>query len=135
MMRGLVVGVCSGLLLAVLACGDDDAREREPSLTLSPIPLEMHDTYFSGSVLVRAPRANDVLLIRNLGASNHTFTIDDLAIDEELSPGEEVEVVVPYDEEIYMFYCRFHPDEMNGSIGTLANPLRSAAPGSPGRLP
>ena len=48
----------------------------------------------------------------------HNFTIDDLGLDQDVSPGEEESVTVTFDAAgTYRFYCLFH--EANGMEGTI----------------
>ena len=56
----------------------------------------------------------DTITVLNIGDSSHTFTTEDQAIDEEIGPGEEVEVTI---EGVASqgFSCRFH-SQMTGNL-------------------
>jgi plastocyanin len=55
-------------------------------------------------------------MIHNEGDAPHTFTSDDLKIDESIKPGKEVEVSLTFpDSGTAEFHCEIHPDMM-GSI-------------------
>ena len=58
--------------------------------------------------------AGESILVRNDDPFLHTFTVDDLDIDESLNPGSEVLIEVPEGGGSYTFYCRphtFEPDD------------------------
>jgi hypothetical protein len=57
------------------------------------------------------------LTIRNLDDEAHTVTSFDGAIDVEVGPGEEVEILTP-EPGAYLYSCRFHP-EMGGEIDVM----------------
>lgn len=50
------------------------------------------------------------ILIRNDDPFFHTFTIEDLDIDESLTPGDEIVVEIPDKAGTYIFYCRPHTE-------------------------
>jgi plastocyanin len=57
--------------------------------------------------------------LTNAGDATHTFTIDELDVDEELAPGAtaEVQADLPSDGGQLRFYCRFHAAQgMEGTI-------------------
>lgn len=68
--------------------------------------------------------AGDSILVTNEDPFLHTFTIDDLDIDEPLNPGSEVLIEVPEGSGTYTFYCRPHTqdpddpgeDDMTGEL-------------------
>jgi plastocyanin len=55
-----------------------------------------------------------VITVSNIGETSHTFTTEDDAIDEEIGPGETVEVTMT-GVSSGGFLCRFHPQ----MVGTL----------------
>ena len=56
----------------------------------------------------------DTITVLNIGDTSHTFTTEDEAIDEEIGPGDEVEVPI---EGVASqgFFCRFH-SQMTGNL-------------------
>ena len=58
------------------------------------------------------------IALSNTGEAPHTFTIKDQDIDEELQPGDEIEVTVTFpDSGSVKFICRFHAGGgMEGSL-------------------
>lgn len=71
---------------------------------------------FAPAELSGSPRQTLTVEVENEGGVAHTFTIRDLGIDEELEPGERVEVEVTLPEDGSLpFVCRFH--ERSGMVG------------------
>ena len=66
-----------------------------------------------GNVFRSAPDSD--VAITNTGSETHSFTVDDLEIDQVLEPGAEMIIDLPGGETI-AFYCQFHPDQMFGTI-------------------
>jgi plastocyanin len=87
---------------------------------MDSVELELDDFYFEPTVLEgEAGQALSVKMF-NEGDAPHTFTIDELKIDQELQPGDEdvtAEVTFP-DSGALVFYCRFHAD--GGMLGGLS---------------
>jgi plastocyanin len=134
------------LVLALLAgCGDDGddrAAEEETTTTTADYrderttttatdttaggggagatELVARDFQFDPAEL-SAPSGATTIEVSNEGGSPHTFTIDDLGVDQEVQPGSSapVEVTVPESGEA-VFYCRFHGSPTGGMRGTLS---------------
>ena len=73
------------------------------------IEVELDDFYFGPTFMQAQPGATVTVTLNNEGDAPHTFTIDDLDVDEEVEPGDsrEVEVALP-DDGATLFDCRFH---------------------------
>jgi plastocyanin len=129
MHRLLVIGALAAALLA--ACGGDNGGTTKSatattggppvslagtvndhgtkSLTGGELEMELDDFYF-GPTFVKAPGGREVKVeLENEGKAPHTFTIDDLGIDEVLQPGAKATVTVKLPAGgTVAFYCRFH---------------------------
>jgi plastocyanin len=84
------------------------------------VELELDDFYFEPTVLEGEAGQTLTVSMFNEGDAAHTFTIDELQIDEELQPGDEgvtAEVTFP-DSGALVFYCRFHVG--GGMLGGLS---------------
>jgi uncharacterized cupredoxin-like copper-binding protein len=67
------------------------------------------DFYFEPTFIKSPGGATATVELHNEGSIQHTFTIDDLDVDEELAPGEEKTITVDIGTETrYEFSCRFH---------------------------
>ena len=80
--------------------------------------MELEDFAFNPAQLqVRAGQAVR-LELKNRDSASHTFTIDELSVDETLAPDEEKTVTfTPTGAGPLAFYCRFH--RSGGMEGTL----------------
>src|SRR6266508_67403 len=135
----VTAALTAGALLA--ACSDDggggnvEAKGSDTPVDLSgevtnkgtedlgdatELELEVDDFYFEPTFVRATPGATVTVKIQNEGDANHTFTVDDLSIDQELAPAAtaEVSVTVPADGMVN-FYCRFHRSQgMQGAVFT-----------------
>jgi plastocyanin len=81
--------------------------------------LELDDFYFEPTVLMGEAGQTTSIELENEGEQTHTFTLDDGSVDEELQPGDKVEVDVTWpDTGNVRFFCRFHGG--SGMIGALS---------------
>jgi plastocyanin len=81
--------------------------------------LELDDFYFEPTVLEGEAGQTLTVELENEGDATHTFTVDELGVDEEVQPGDrgEAEVTFP-DSGALLFYCRFH--QGGGMRGALS---------------
>ena len=96
-----VVGVLA-LLSAILTftgAGSVESSDAETEVTAT-------DFEFDGESY--EVEAGSTVLVKNSDPFLHTFTIDDLGVDEALSPGSEVLVEIPDEPGTYVLYCRPH---------------------------
>jgi plastocyanin len=108
------------LLFAVLgsACqlnaGDDD----EDAAVAQAIEVEAYDFYFEETSFALETGADVTVDFTNAGESTHSFTVPDLDIEVEAQSAESTEVAFETPEEpgLLDFYCKYHPDDMNGTI-------------------
>jgi plastocyanin len=105
----------------VTIAGRDAASHGSEDVTgADEIQLELDDFYFEPTVLEGEAGQTLTVSMFNEGDAPHTFTIDELQIDEELQPGDEgltAEVTFP-DSGALVFYCRFHVG--GGMLGGLS---------------
>jgi plastocyanin len=81
--------------------------------------LELDDFYFEPTVMMGDPGQELSIELENEGQAPHTFTLDDESIDQELQPGDKVEVDVTFSDSGHIgFICRFH--FADGMIGALS---------------
>lgn len=118
--------VAGALLLAVagVACGEDgeDSGGQEQSFE-----VEAFDYYFEPTSLQFEPGASVNLTLVNNGSVAHSVTIPDLDFEAEAQSGDTIEnsFTAPTEPGSLDFYCKFHPDEMEGtiSIGGADQPI------------
>lgn len=131
MRRRIVPGMLALALLAA-ACGGDE--EEGGTITLggenandhgtedvsgeSSLEFELDDFYFEPTVLRGEAGQTLTLEAFNEGDETHSFTSDELGVDEELEPGAETSIEVTFpDSGQVVFICRFHDGQgMRGAI-------------------
>lgn len=93
-----------------------DLTDQGASVSLE---MKMADLAFDPTFVKVAPGANVKLTLKNEGElADHTFTIDSLAVDRRLAPGENTEIVVQLPTSgAFRFYCQLHVDRgMQGAF-------------------
>lgn len=105
----------------VTIAGQDATSHGSEDVTgTDEIELELDDFYFEPTVLEGEAGQSLTVSMFNEGDAPHTFTIDELQIDQEIQPGDEgltAEVTFP-DSGALVFYCRFHVG--GGMLGGLS---------------
>lgn len=131
MRHRIVLGPLLVLALVAVACGGDEeggttmlGGERandhgtEDVSGESSIAFELDDFYFEPTVLRGEAGQTLTLEAENEGENAHTFTSEELGVDEELQPGDETTIEVTFpDSGQVVFICRFHAGQgMRGAI-------------------
>ena len=82
------------------------------------VEFELDDFYFEPTILEGAPGRAVTLEAFNEGDSSHTFTLEEQNVDEQLQPGDELEIQVTFpDSGTIVFICRFHAGQgMRGAL-------------------
>ena len=83
------------------------------------IEMDNEDGFYFEPTFIKSPGGSTATVtLHNEGTVQHTFTIDDLDVDEELAPDEEKTITVDIgDETRYEFFCRFHEGQgMRGAF-------------------
>jgi plastocyanin len=84
----------------------------------STVELEADDFYFEPTVLVGDAGQELTIHVTNEGDSPHNFSIELAEIDENIDPGEDVEIDVVIPETgTLVYFCSFHQD--GGMLGGL----------------
>jgi plastocyanin len=96
---------------------NDHGTETVDGATAS-LEMEADDFYFGPTFVEAEAGATITVEIENEGDATHSFTIDDLDIDETVDPGASIEVEVSApDSGDLVFYCRFHRGSgMQGAV-------------------
>ena len=118
--------------LTVAACSDDDAiqpgssQETQPPETVN-VEITIEDFSFDPAVIDIRLGDEIALELANDGEEKHNFTVNEFFVDKDLSSGEDADLsFTPNEPGEFTFFCRFHPDRMQGSI-RVARPGRDAA--------
>ena len=135
-MRKVVLVAVLTVALVAAGCGGDDDDADVDSGSQSgtggetSVVVSADDFAFDPATVDAEAGETLTLEIQNVGDAPHTFTVDELDIDEEIPSGEsiEVEVTVP-DSGGVDFYCRFHEGRgMKGAIGAGGGAATEEAP-------
>ncbi len=85
---------------------------------MTSVRIGIEDFSFTPAELRASPGQALTIEVENGSSVSHTFTIEDLGIDEELSPSDGVQVEVTLPESGSLpFVCRFH--ERSGMVGEI----------------
>jgi plastocyanin len=129
MRRGTVLGVLLILTLVAASCGDEGGTITLDGQTAndhgtedvsgeSSLEFELDDFYFSPTVLQGEPGQTVTLEAFNEGEAAHTFTSEELGVDEQVDPEAEASIDITFpDSGQIVFVCRFH--EGQGMRGAL----------------
>lgn len=98
-----------------VACGEEDSDSGAQEQTAS---IEAFDNYFEPTSFQFEPGAEVTLTLENGGSVAHSVTAPDLDFELEAQSGDTVDSTfgVPSEVGTFDFYCKFHPDEMQGTI-------------------
>jgi plastocyanin len=120
-MRGGVVSAALAVVLAVGACSSDDGGGGASdtgtpagSGSGSELAIAAQDFQFSPSSLT-VPSGESTITVTNEGSVEHSFTLDDDSVSEDVEPGESVSVSVDITQDAG-FHCEYHPDQMTGTL-------------------
>jgi plastocyanin len=118
------------VLAATVACGGEDEgtiriggetandHGTEDVSGETSIEFELDDFYFEPTVLQGEAGQALTLEAFNEGDQPHTFTSDELGVDEEVEPGGETSIDITFpDSGQVVFICRFHDAQgMRGAV-------------------
>ena len=85
--------------------------------------IDADDFYFKKTFIKGKASSTVAVTVKNEGNTAHTFTIDAQRIDEEIQPGDsiDVDVKIPKNGKAANFYCRFHvASGMQGALFSKA---------------
>ena len=95
--------------------------------TSDQFTIEAHDILFTPTEIEIPSDTEVTILVPNLGAAPHNFSIDALDISVDIAPGETKEVKITAPEGQYEYYCDVPGHKEAGMVGTLiSRPMASA---------
>lgn len=124
-MRIVVMSAALALVSAASACSSDDggggggdlstpADSGTPTDSGTELAIAAQDFQFSPSSL-SVPSGESTITVTNEGEVEHSFTLDDDSVSEDVEPGDSVSVTVDITEDAG-FHCEYHPDTMTGTL-------------------
>lgn len=108
-----------GLVLALFVVGSMGVfAETQPLEPIKKIEVEMNDDYFNPKAITIPSGKPIVLVLKNNGAKEHTFTVEKLGIDYVVNPRQiKIVTVEPKQPGTYELICRYHAKE--GMVGEV----------------
>lgn len=113
----------AALLLA--ACGGGEGQDATASPTggdrpspSAKVSIQALDPYFQPSQITGTFGQAMEVTVKNEGKAPHTFTIDELRVDQEVAPGKSITIKLsPAEPGEFNFYCKYHvASGMRGSL-------------------
>ncbi len=95
--------------------------------TSDQFTVESHDIAFVPTEIEVPSDTEVTILLPNLGAAPHNFSIDELDISVDIAPGETKEVKITAPEGEYEYYCNIPGHKEAGMVGTLISRPMAAA--------
>ncbi len=115
------------LALALLLLGacqvDVDDEEDSPPVEQS-VQVTAFDFSFEPATLALEPGTRASVEFVNSGENMHSFTVPDLDLEVEAEGGEttSLEFAVPDEPGSFEFFCKFHPNDMTGTVSIGVDP-------------
>ncbi|MEK5444824.1 cupredoxin domain-containing protein [Fredinandcohnia sp. FSL W7-1320] len=112
-----LVGLCVAMSLLVVGSLGVFA-ETQPLEPIQKIEVGLNDDYFNPKAITIPKEKPIVLVLKNNGVKEHTFTVEKLGIDYDLKPKQiKIVTVEPKKPGTYELICRYHAKE--GMVGQV----------------
>lgn len=113
------------------------AGASQPAAGAAKLSVQAQDTYFQPTELTGSFGQGMEVTVKNAGKLPHTFTIDELRVDQEVAPGKTVTLrLSPAEPGEFNFYCKYHvASGMRGSVRILAGAGATPPTGAPASSP
>ena len=107
----------SAVLLLAPGCVFQD-EDDDPELRQATAGVEAFDFYFEPTTIILDAETEATITLTNSGSAAHSFSVPDLDIEIEVEGAEsgDTTFVTPSEPGAYEFFCKFHPEEMRGSL-------------------
>jgi plastocyanin len=102
------------LTLMGAACSSDDGGGSTDGGAAADMTVTAKDFEFDPST-VDVSSGETTIEITNTGAVEHSFTLDDDSVSQDIEPGETQTVTVNLTATTG-FHCKYHPDQMTGTL-------------------
>jgi nitrite reductase (NO-forming) len=104
------------LVILMSACSSDESSSTAPEGGgTADQTVTMADFSFTPTTLT-VPSGQDVTIaLTNDGAVEHSFTLDDDSVGQDVEAGESATVTINVTDGIG-WHCEYHPDQMKGTI-------------------
>lgn len=111
-----IASAAVALMLMSAACGGggDGSGDGSSDGATADVTLTVKDFEFDPATL-EVSAGEHTITITNTGAVEHSFTLDDDSISQDVAAGESATVTLEATETIG-FHCEYHPDTMKGTL-------------------
>ena len=114
----VMLAAVTALTLAGAACSSDDGGgSSDAGGGAADMTVTVKDFEFDPST-IDVSSGETTIEITNTGAVEHSFTLDDDSVSQDIEPGESQTVTVNLTATAG-FHCKYHPDQMTGTLQVL----------------
>jgi len=110
----VMLAAVAALTLAGAACSSDDGGGSSDAGGAADMTVTVKDFEFDPST-IDVSSGETTIEITNTGAVEHSFTLDDDSVSQDIEPGESQTVTVNLTATAG-FHCKYHPDQMTGTL-------------------
>jgi len=111
----VMLAAVTALTLAGAACSSDDGGgSSDAGGGAADMTITVKDFEFDPST-IDVSSGETTIEITNTGAVEHSFTLDDDSVSQDIEPGESQTVTVDLTATTG-FHCKYHPDQMTGTL-------------------
>ena len=111
----VMLAAVTALTLAGAACSSDDGGgSSDAGGGAADMTVTVKDFEFDPST-IDVSSGETTIEITNTGAVEHSFTLDDDSVSQDIEPGESQTVTVDLTATTG-FHCKYHPDQMTGTL-------------------
>ncbi len=117
-------------LFAGAACAEEeeDTNAAGEGVDRLEVTVEAFDQYFKPTTLLVELGQQVEVTLANRGGTNHSFSAPDVDVEIEAAGAQTVvaEFTAPAQPGSFEFFCKYHPDEMQGviSVGGAEEPIQ-----------
>jgi plastocyanin len=102
------------LMSAACSSGGDESSSGTSDGGTADVTLTVKDFAFDPATL-EVSAGEHTITITNTGSHEHSFTLDDDSVSQDVEAGESATVAFDATETIG-FHCEYHPDQMKGTL-------------------
>jgi plastocyanin len=111
----MLVAVFALILVSAACSSDDDGGDAGGGDgAAADMTMTVKDFEFDPST-VDVSSGETTIEVTNTGAVEHSFTLDDDSVTQDIEPGETQTVTVNVTADAG-FHCKYHPDQMTGTL-------------------
>lgn len=114
--RNVMLAAVVALMLTGAACSSDGGGSSASSDAggAADMTVTVKDFEFDPST-IDVSSGETTIEITNTGSVEHSFTLDDDSVSQDIEPGESETVTVDLTATTG-FHCKYHPDQMTGTL-------------------